>query len=84
SLKKAGIPLYLDKEGNGDNMVNSLLWNMLMGAPLIAILAAAVQATRLLADDIGIDTFIHTVSPMDKYGYFNFGTGNDYSTRIAR
>ncbi|ELL4176660.1 miniconductance mechanosensitive channel MscM [Salmonella enterica] len=38
SLKKAGIPLYLDKEGNGDNMVNSLLWNMLMGAPLIAIL----------------------------------------------
>ncbi|EAB5907842.1 miniconductance mechanosensitive channel MscM [Salmonella enterica subsp. enterica serovar Enteritidis] len=42
SLKKAGIPLYLDKEGNGDNMVNSLLWNMLMGAPLIAILAAAV------------------------------------------
>ncbi|EEI7190012.1 miniconductance mechanosensitive channel MscM [Salmonella enterica] len=42
SLKKACIPLYLDKEGNGDNMVNSLLWNMLMGAPLIAILAAAV------------------------------------------
>lgn len=40
--EKAGIPLYLDKEGNGDNMVNSLLWNMLMGAPLIAILAAAV------------------------------------------
>ncbi|MGS0314400.1 itaconate CoA-transferase RipA/Ict, partial [Escherichia coli] len=42
------------------------------------------QATRLLADDIGIDTFIHTESPMDKYGYFYFGTGNDYSTRIAR
>ncbi len=40
--EKAGILLYLDKEGNGDNMVNSLLWNMLMGAPLIAILAAAV------------------------------------------
>ena len=42
SLKRAGIPLYLDKEGNSDNMVNSMLWNMLMGAPLIAILAAAV------------------------------------------
>lgn len=42
SLKRAGIPLYLDKEGNGDNMVNSMLWNMLMGAPLVAILAAAV------------------------------------------
>ena len=42
SLKRAGIPLYLDKEGSGDNMVNSMLWNLLMGAPLIAILAAAV------------------------------------------
>ncbi|POP46611.1 miniconductance mechanosensitive channel MscM [Superficieibacter electus] len=42
SLKRAGIPLYLDKEGNGDNMVNSMLWNLMMGAPLIAILAAAV------------------------------------------
>ena len=42
SLKRAGLPLFLDKEGNGDNMVNSLLWNMLMGAPLVAILAAAV------------------------------------------
>ena len=28
SLKRAGIPLYLDKEGNSDNMVNSMLWNM--------------------------------------------------------
>ncbi len=42
SLKRAGIPLYLDKEGKGENMVNSMLWNMMMGAPLIAILAAAV------------------------------------------
>ncbi len=42
------------------------------------------QASRLLADEIGIDTFVHTVSPIDKHGYFSFGTGNDYSTRIAR
>ncbi|MBB1199143.1 miniconductance mechanosensitive channel MscM [Enterobacteriaceae bacterium 89] len=42
SLKRAGIPLFLDKEGNGDNMVNRMLWNLLMGAPLVAILAAAV------------------------------------------
>jgi Small-conductance mechanosensitive channel len=53
SLKRAGIPLFLDKEGNGDNMVNRLLWNLLMGAPLIAILAAAVgylaTAAALLA-----------------------------------
>ena len=42
SLKHAGIPLYLDKEGNGDNMVNRLLWNLMLGAPLVAMLAAAV------------------------------------------
>ncbi|MRS16773.1 miniconductance mechanosensitive channel MscM [Enterobacteriaceae bacterium RIT691] len=42
SLKRAGVSLYLDKEGNGDNMINRLLWNLLMGAPLVAILAAAI------------------------------------------
>ncbi|SBH09369.1 miniconductance mechanosensitive channel MscM [Klebsiella pneumoniae] len=42
SLKHAGIPLYLDKEGNGDNMVNRQLWNLMLGAPLVAMLAAAV------------------------------------------
>jgi itaconate CoA-transferase len=42
------------------------------------------QAPRLLTDEIGIDTFVMTVSPMDKHGYFSFGTGNDYSTKVAR
>ena len=42
SLKRAGIPLYLDKSGSGDNMFNRLLWNLLLSAPLIAMLAAAV------------------------------------------
>jgi len=42
------------------------------------------QATRLLIDEIGIDTFVVTVSPMDRHGYFSFGTGNDYSTKVAR
>lgn len=42
SLKRAGLPLFLDKEGNGENMVNRLLWNLLLGAPLAAMLAAAV------------------------------------------
>jgi itaconate CoA-transferase len=42
------------------------------------------QAPRLLIDEIGIDTFVMTVSPMDKHGYFSFGTGNDYSTKVAR
>jgi itaconate CoA-transferase len=42
------------------------------------------QAPRLLSDEIGIDTFVCTVSPMDQHGYFSFGTGNDYSTKVAR
>ncbi|CCJ99646.1 Potassium efflux system KefA protein / Small-conductance mechanosensitive channel [Cronobacter malonaticus 507] len=42
SLKRAGLPLFLDKEGNGDNWVNRLLWNLLLCALLTAILAAAV------------------------------------------
>src|SRR5271156_1470531 len=42
------------------------------------------QAPRLLIDEIGVDTFVCTVSPMDRHGYFSFGTGNDYSTKVAR
>jgi len=42
------------------------------------------QAPRLLIDEVGIDTFVCTVSPMDRHGYFSFGTGNDYSTKVAR
>jgi itaconate CoA-transferase len=42
------------------------------------------QAPRLLAEEIGIDTFVCTVSPMDRHGYFSFGVGNDYSTKVAR
>lgn len=38
SLKRAGIPLYLDKKGNGENAVNNALWWMLLGAPLLAAL----------------------------------------------
>ena len=42
------------------------------------------QAVRLLTEEIGIDTFVMTVSPMDRHGHFSFGTGNDYSTKVAR
>lgn len=42
SLKKAGILLYFNKEGSGDNIINYMLWNMMIGALLVAILALAV------------------------------------------
>lgn len=40
SLKRAGIPLYLDKKGSGENKVNQALWSLLISAPLIAALAS--------------------------------------------
>jgi Acetyl-CoA hydrolase/transferase N-terminal domain len=42
------------------------------------------QTIRLLTEEIGIDTFVCTVSPMDRHGFMSFGTGNDYSTKAAR
>ncbi len=42
------------------------------------------QSPRILTEHVGIDTFLVTVSPMDRHGYFTFGTGNDYSSKVAR
>lgn len=42
------------------------------------------QAIRLFTDNIPIDTFLVTVSPMDRNGYFTFGTNNDYTATVAR
>lgn len=39
-------------------------------------------APRLPTEEI--DTFLTTVSPMDRDGYFSFGIGNDYSSKIGR
>lgn len=53
SLKRAGIPLYLDNKGSGENMINTALWGLLLSAPLIAALASTVgyltTAQKLLA-----------------------------------
>ena len=43
-----------------------------------------LEGVRLLTEEIGIDTLVCTVSPMDRHGYMSFGTGNDYSTKVAR
>ena len=42
------------------------------------------QAPRLMSEEIGIDSFACTVSPMDAHGYMSFGVGNDYSSKVAR
>lgn len=39
---------------------------------------------RYFKENIELDTFVVTVSPMDKAGYFTFGTNNDYTSTAAR
>lgn len=36
SLKRAGLPLHLDKYSSGNDIVNSSLWNLMICAPIIA------------------------------------------------
>lgn len=42
------------------------------------------QAPRLLIEEIGIESFVCSVSPMDAHGYMSLGVGNDYSSKVAR
>ena len=42
------------------------------------------QVPRLIKDYLDLDLFVTTVAPMDKAGFFSFGTSNDYSTTAAR
>jgi itaconate CoA-transferase len=42
------------------------------------------QSIRFFAEHIHVDTFLVTVSPMDRNGYFTFGTNNDYTSSAAR
>jgi itaconate CoA-transferase len=42
------------------------------------------QSIRFFSEHIRVDTFLVTVSPMDRNGYFTFGTNNDYTSSAAR
>ncbi len=42
------------------------------------------QVPRLMRENLDIDVTITTVSPMDKSGFFSFGTANDYTSTVAR
>jgi itaconate CoA-transferase len=42
------------------------------------------QVPRLVKDFMQVDVTLATVSPMDKAGYFTFGTANDYTSTAAR
>ena len=54
-------------------------------APAIDIIPTAFsRAPRLLCEDIGIDTLITQVAPMDERGEFSLGTNIDYAYAAAR
>lgn len=42
------------------------------------------QIPRMFEETIDLDTFMVTVSPMDRGGYFSLGTNNDFSSIAAR
>lgn len=42
------------------------------------------ESPHLLSRRVNLDAFITTVSPMDRNGWFTFGTNNDYATTAAR
>lgn len=52
--------------------------------PVEFVPTAFSEAPRILSERVKLDAFIVTVSPMDRNGWFTFGTGNDYATTAAR
>ena len=52
--------------------------------PIEFVPTAFSESSRLLGEQVPIDTFVTTVSPMDRHGWFTFGTSNDYGSTVAR
>lgn len=42
------------------------------------------QTPRVLCHEVGIDTLVCTVSPMDAEGFFSFGTNTDYAKPVSQ
>jgi len=55
------------------------------GQPPVAFLPTAFSQTpRVLCEQVGVDTLLITVSPMDEDGNFSFGTNTDYALAVSR
>ena len=52
--------------------------------PIEFVPVAFSQSPQLLSKRIDLDVCITTVSPMDRHGWFTFGTSNDYTSTAAR
>ncbi|MBL8631284.1 MAG: acetyl-CoA hydrolase/transferase family protein [Rhodospirillaceae bacterium] len=53
-------------------------------SPIAFVPVAFSDSSRMLSQDIDLECFMVTVSPMDRHGWFSFGTNNDYATTVAR
>ncbi len=52
--------------------------------PIEFVPVAFSESSRLLSERVALEAFVTTVSPMDRNGWFTFGTSNDYATTAAR
>lgn len=53
--------------------------------PVVEVVPTSFQQTpRLLCREIGVDTLVATVSPMDEHGNFSFGTNTDYAQPVSK
>jgi itaconate CoA-transferase len=52
--------------------------------PIAFVPVAFSDSPKLLAGHADLDVCITTVSPMDRHGWFTFGTSNDYTSTAAR
>jgi itaconate CoA-transferase len=58
---------------------------MALGKKILSYVPAYFyQMPRLFTEIILLDTFVITVSPMDRAGYFSLGTNNDYASTAIR
>ena len=53
-------------------------------APIELIPTTFSRVPRLLCDEVGVDTLVTMVSPMDGDGNFSFGTNTDYALAASR
>lgn len=73
SLFHGGVERALDQKG------------ALEGLPPVDFIPTAFsRAPRVLCHDVGADTLVTTVSPMDDEGYFSLGTNTDYALAVSR
>lgn len=52
--------------------------------PIEFVPTAFSESPQLLGEHVGLDACITMVSPMDRNGWFTFGTSNDYTSTAAR